>query len=187
MLATGARIGEVLALRWEDLDLSVERSTLTISGTLVSIKGPGVVRQDWTKSDAGCRTVVLPTFAVGMLLARKVAAADNPNDAIFATRRGTWLLPNNVRRQWRQARAEADLEWVVPHNFRKTVATFSDEEASTKSPSAQLGHASEHVTRKHYIAKPALAPDNSEILQKPGPCGEPGDPALRSSGSQRAI
>jgi hypothetical protein len=57
--------------------------------------------------------LVLPRFAVGMLLARKLVAADNPNDAIFASRHGTWLSPNNVRRQWRQARADADLEWVT--------------------------------------------------------------------------
>jgi integrase len=185
MLATGARIGEVLALRWADLDLSIERPTLTISGTLVSIKEQGVVRQDWTKSDAGYRRVVLPNFAVGMLLARKIAASENPNDAIFTTRRGTWLSPNNVRRQWRQARAEADLDWVVPHNFRKTVATLIDQEASTKSASAQLGHASEQVTRKHYIAKPALAPDNSEILEKLGSRGGSEGPPPRSGDAQR--
>ena len=91
MLATGARIGEVLAVRWDDLYFGAERSTLTISGTLVYLKGQGVARQDWTKSDAGFRTLVLPNFAVGMLLSRKVAASVNPLDAIFATRRGTWL------------------------------------------------------------------------------------------------
>jgi hypothetical protein len=45
-----------------------------------------------------------------MLLARKITAVDNPHDAIFATRRGTWLSPQNVRRQWRQARADTGLE-----------------------------------------------------------------------------
>jgi hypothetical protein len=39
------------------------------------------------------------TFAVGMLLAHKVAASENPSDAAFATRRGTWPSPNTVRRQ----------------------------------------------------------------------------------------
>ena len=91
MLATGARIGEILALRWEDLDLAADRPTLTICGTIVYVKGKGFFRQDWTKSDAGFRTVVLPRFAVGMLMARKLNAADNPHDAIFASRRGTWL------------------------------------------------------------------------------------------------
>jgi integrase len=168
MLATGARIGEILALRWEDLNLAAERVTLTISGTLVYVKGKGIFRQEWTKSDAGYRTLVLPRFAVGMLLARKLAAADNPNDAIFASRRGTWLSPNNVRRQWRQARADTGLGWVTPHTFRKTVATLIDEEADTKSAAAQLGHGSEEVTGTYYIDKPTLAPDNSDILEQLG-------------------
>ena len=62
---------------------------MTIGGTIVFVTGKGFFRQPWTKSDAGYRTVVLPRFAVGMLLARKLIAADNPNDAIFASRRGS--------------------------------------------------------------------------------------------------
>lgn len=37
LLATGARIGEVLAIRWQDIDLSSERPRLTITGTVVHI------------------------------------------------------------------------------------------------------------------------------------------------------
>ncbi|MFJ8582635.1 tyrosine-type recombinase/integrase [Micromonospora sp. NPDC093277] len=168
MLATGARIGEILALRWEDLDLAAERPTLTICGTLVFVKGQGFFRQPWTKSDAGYRMVVLPRFAVGMLLARKLVAADNPHDAIFASRRGTWLSPNNVRRQWRQARTDTDLDWVTPHTFRKTVATLIKQETDTKSAAAQLGHSSEEVTDTYYIAKPVQAPDVSDVLERLG-------------------
>lgn len=113
MLATGIRIGEILAVRWEDVDLVVERPSLTILGTIVYLKGKGFFRQEWTKSNAGYRTVVLPRFAVGMLLARKLSAVDNPHDAIFASRRITWLSPQNVRRQWRQARADTGLERVT--------------------------------------------------------------------------
>ncbi len=168
MLATGARIGEVLAVRWEDLDLAAEQPTLTICGTIVYVKGKGFFRQEWTKSNAGYRKVVLPRFAVGMLMARKLTAVDNPEDAIFASRRGTWLSPQNVRRQWRQARADTGLEWVTPHTFRKTVATLIDKEANTRNAAAQLGHATEQVTRKHYIEKPAVAPDSSDILERLG-------------------
>jgi integrase len=103
-----------------------------------------------------------------MLMDRKLTAADNPNDAIFASRRGTWLSPHNVRRQWRRARADTGLEWVTPHTFRKTVATLLDKEANTKSAAAQLGHATEQVTKKHYIEKPAVAPDSSDILEQLG-------------------
>jgi len=168
MLATGVRIGEVLALRWADVDLAPNQPTVTVCGTIVYVKGKGFFRQDWTKSNAGYRTVILPGFAVGMLLARKLTVADNTIDAIFPSRRNTWLSPHNVRRQWRQARADTGLEWVTPHTFRKTVATLIDKEATTKNAAGQLGHATEHVTKKHYVEKPALAPDNSAILEQLG-------------------
>jgi integrase len=179
LLATGARISEVLALRWADLDLrwadldlSVPRSRLTFSGTLVFVKGRGLFRQPWTKSDAGYRTVILPRFAVDMLLRRQLNAPMNANDAIFPSRRGTWLSPNNVRRQWRAARKDTGLEWVTPHTFRKTVATLIDREADTKAASEQLGHASQAITDTFYIEKAKEAPDVSEVLQALGAGGE---------------
>ncbi|MFI6161653.1 tyrosine-type recombinase/integrase [Micromonospora haikouensis] len=185
LLATGARIGEILALRWEDLDLAVEQPVLTISGTIIYIKGKGFFRQEWTKTDAGYRSVVLPKFAVAMLMTRKLNAADNPNDAIFPSRRGTWLSPPNVRRQWRAARADTGLEWVTPHTFRKTVATLIDKEANTDSAAAQLGHKTKETTKKHYIVKPAIAPDSSNILEQLGGRPEPGDPEHRHPGQSR--
>jgi integrase len=185
MLATGARIGEVLAVRWKDVDLGAGHPTVTICGTIVYLKGKGFFRQEWTKSDAGYRTVVLPRFAVGMLMTRKLVAADNPHDAIFASRRDTWLSPHNVRRQWRQARADTGLEWVTPHTFRKTVATLIDKEADAKRAAAQLGHASEDVTNTYYIVKPALAPDSSHILERLGASPTTTDPERRDHGPPR--
>ncbi len=168
MLATGARIGEVLAIRWEDIDLGAEHPTVTICGTIVFLKGKGFFRQEWTKSDAGYRTVVLPRFAVGMLITRKITCDENLHDAAFTSRRGTWLSPPNVRRQWRQARADTGLEWVTPHTFRRTVATLIDDEANADNAAAQLGHSNKEITKKHYIVKPAVAPDSSHILERLG-------------------
>jgi integrase len=170
LLATGARLGEVLALRWTDVNLAGPRATVTISGTVVYVKGRGYYRQGWPKSAAGFRTLVLPRFAVAVLLRRYVAARPNPYDAVFASRRGTWLSPHNVRRQWRQVRAETGLEWVSPHTFRKTVATLLDREADTRTAAAQLGHASEQVTSTYYIDKATVAPDVSTVLQTLGDC-----------------
>ena len=41
MLATGCRIGEILALRWSDLDLDGDLPTLTVSGTIKTETGTG--------------------------------------------------------------------------------------------------------------------------------------------------
>lgn len=45
MLATGTRIGEILALSGEDLDRAPSVPTLTICGTLVFVKSQGFFRQ----------------------------------------------------------------------------------------------------------------------------------------------
>jgi integrase len=111
-----------------------------------------------------------------MLQARHEKRRDTPHNAVFPSRRGTWMSPHNMRRQWRQARADTDLAWVTPHTFRKTVATLIHDEADTRTAAAQLGHANEDVTAP-YIARPAVAPDSSHILQRLGadsPTGEPG-------------
>jgi len=169
LLATGARIGEILAIRWQDLDLDSPTTTLTISGTLVYVKGKGLFRQGWTKTDAGFRIVVLPQFATRMLLRRRQTAVVNDLDAVFTTRKGTWLSPNNVRRQWRQARKDTGLEWVTPHIFRKTVATLLDREGKGDAATLQLGHSNEEVTKEYYIVKATVAPDVTDVLDKLAP------------------
>lgn len=108
--------------------------------------------------------VTLPAFAIDVLQRRQANAEDIPSGAIFHSRRGTWLYPHNVRRQWRQARKDTDLEWVTPHTFRKTVATLLDTEADTKTASAQLGHTSEQITTTYYVQKAHVAPDVSALL-----------------------
>ena len=71
MLATGARIGEVLALRWVDVALDDTRPNLTINGTIKTEPGMGTYRKASPKSDASLRTVVLPDFAIAVLRRRQ--------------------------------------------------------------------------------------------------------------------
>jgi len=169
LLATGARIGEVLAIRWSDAELAGTSPVVTLSGTLVYLRGKGLFRQGWTKSDAGYRMVSLPKFAVDVLKRRQAEAKPNDLDAVFPSRNGTWLAPNNVRRQWRAARKDTGLEWVIPHTFRKTVATLIDQETDTKTAAAQLGHKNEEITTAYYIQKAHQAPDVSSVLDALGP------------------
>lgn len=61
MLGTSARIGEVLAIRRRDIDLSVP--SVRITGTIVSTKGEPTIRQDHPKTARSRRTIQLPGFA----------------------------------------------------------------------------------------------------------------------------
>lgn len=175
MLATGARIGEILALRWADVALDATRPNLTINGTVKTEPTKGTYRKASPKSDASVRTVVLPDFAIAMLERRQAAARENANDAVFPTRNGTWQQVNNVERRWRQIRKDTGLEWVTPHTFRKTVATLISERVDAETASQQLGHSSPAITREFYISKPAIAADVAHVLDElAGP--ETGDP-----------
>ena len=165
MLATGCRIGEVLALRWSDLELDGDLPTLSVSGTIKTETGKGTYRKSTPKSDASRRTVVLPPFAAELLRVRREFATVNEHDAVFATRNGTWHQVANIERRWRQIRKDTGYEWVTPHTFRKTVATLISEATTSELASRQLGHSSSQITLDHYIAKPAVAADLSVLLE----------------------
>ncbi|MPZ96440.1 MAG: tyrosine-type recombinase/integrase [Propionibacteriales bacterium] len=166
MLATGARIGEVLALRWVDVALDANRPHLTINGTIKTEPGQGTYRKASPKSDSSVRTVVLPDFAMAVLRRRLAAARENHIDAVFPTRNGTWQQVNNVERRWRQIRKDTGLDWVTPHTFRKTVATLISERVNAETASRQLGHSSPAITREFYISKPAIAADVAHVLEE---------------------
>lgn len=114
MLATGARIGEVLALRWADIDL--EPRVIDVNATIKTESGIGTYR----KALARPRLVALSETAALILQARRRTSRDNFLDAVFPTRNMTWQQVNNVERRWRQIRRDADLEWVTPDTFRRS-------------------------------------------------------------------
>lgn len=101
MLATGARIGEVLALRWGDIDL--DASTLEINATIKTEPGKGTYR----KVLARPRTVDLPEYTTLLLGRRRRTMPANQFDAVFPTRNATWQQVDNAERRWRQIRREA--------------------------------------------------------------------------------
>ena len=122
MLATGARIGEVLALRWSDVDLESAQPNLTISGTVKTEPSMGTYRKPIPDASTNFRTVALPDLGAKVLGRRRASAPGSPIDAVFPTRNGTWQQVNNVERRWRQIRKDTGLEWVTPHAFRGLLA-----------------------------------------------------------------
>ncbi|MBE7699234.1 site-specific integrase [Oerskovia sp. Sa1BUA8] len=163
MLATGARIGEVLALRWDDVDL--EAGTVAITGTVVRVKGEGLTRQDTTKGRK-VRRLQLPKFAVSLLLDRSVnGVPGGPWNVLFPSATGGLREVTTVERQWRTFREKhSGWGWVSPHTFRKTVGTMIERDRGLADAATQLGHTSEKITQRHYVEVPDLAPDFREVL-----------------------
>ena len=106
MLGTGVRIGEALAVSWEEVDLSA--GTVHIDHTLIRVSGVGLLRKS-TKSSAGERTLDLPGFALAMLRRRKLASGGR--GPVFPDSRGGWRDPSNTSRDLRKARGSAEFAW----------------------------------------------------------------------------
>lgn len=113
MLATGARIGEVLALRWRDIDLYAR--TVEINGTIKTESGKGTYR----KAISRPRTLELTESTTLLLGRRRRTEPTNLLDAVFSTRNATWQQVNNVERRWRQIRRDGGLDWITPDLFRR--------------------------------------------------------------------
>lgn len=177
MLGSSARIGEALALRRCDLDMTANPPTVHIRGTIVVPKGIGVSRQGWPKTHASDRIVAIPQFAAEVIRRRLALIADlDPEHLIFFTKRGTPITPCNARRTFRQVLDEAGLagQGIKPHSFRKTVATLISEEANDEMAAEMLGHAGTAVTREHYIErKQRPNPETARILEGLAPPRDP--------------
>ena len=158
---TGARTAEVLALRWADVDLDAAPPTLTITGT-VALDGNGkLFRQEHPKTDTSRRELKLPQFAVDVLLRRRI---DSYCEWVFPSATGTLRWPHNLRRNWREALEDTPYIDVTPRALRKAVATLLRDELGVDAARDQLGHASEMVTRKHYIQPAHVGPDATSAL-----------------------
>lgn len=162
LMASGERIAEVLALRWNDiefLDDPARPVRVTINGTI----GKDGKRKPLPKSDHGYRTVLLPNY--GRVALQTQRDRKIPFDLVFPTRNGTPHLPSNVRTHWRAIRG-ADYSWVTPKTFRKTAATVIERQFGAEAAAAQLGHSSPDITRKHYIRKAHAAGDYTSALDR---------------------
>lgn len=164
MIGTGARIGEVLAIREQDCDLAADPPTVTITGTVV-----GGTRKPAPKTDYSYRALVLPSFAAAAL--RRQLARDLPVDddhLVFPSRTGGPRMTANVRRQLREARGD-NFDWVTPHVFRKTVGTAVEREVDIEVAAGQLGHSRSATTRAHYVERARVGPDVRSVLERFAP------------------
>lgn len=162
-VATGARTAEILALEWGSVDLFSNPPRVGIEATLIVKESGKLDRQEYTKSDAGMRSLAIPRSAAVMLQDRRV---DSYGSIVFPSSTGTYRWPHNLRRDWREAVKKTPFEGMTPKSFRKAVATLLRDEMGIEVARDQLGHSDERVTKAHYAQRLAEAPDATSALEK---------------------
>lgn len=168
MLGTSACIGEVLAIRRRDVDVTSLVPSIRINGTIVAHRGESVQRQDHPKTAKSRRTVAIPTFTAEAVRRRLTRLEGASLDALlFCSREGTPLTTNNVRRQLRHVLDFAGITGVTPHMFRRTVATAINEQAGVDLAAELLGHTDPKITIQHYIRRNEMVnPVTAEMLDR---------------------
>lgn len=154
---SGLRQGELLALKWEDVDFEARtvqvRRTLTRNGGKLAV-GPA-------KTAKGRRTVRLTRDATEALqghLTRQLVEIDKAgetwqeNGLVFCTVKGTLINPTNLRkRSLAPLLQRAGLPTITFHQLRHTAATILLlKNVNPKVVSEMLGHATIAITLDTY-------------------------------------
>lgn len=165
LMATGLRRSELLALRWTDYNAAM--GEIAVTGKVVRVTGEGLKRYSATKTAAGRRTLPLPQFARDMLTQRRKLDYVGEQKMIFPSAAGTWRDPSNFGRDWRRVRDMLGLPDVTSHSFRKTLATFIDDEGlSARVGADQLGHAKVSMTQDVYMARGRVHSEVAAMLDR---------------------
>jgi integrase len=144
LVFTGLRIGELLALRWQDVDL--ENGVLRVTQTVYD----GVF--DEPKTQRSKRSIPLGAKSIEILSGRKPAGV-NPETLVFTTRTGTPFGRHNlVNKQFKPTCKKLGLVGVSWHWLRHANATLLDAVGTPLGTvQAILGHSSAEITREVYL------------------------------------
>lgn len=161
MLYTGIRKGELLALKWEDIDLDEER--LTVNKAVAYHNNQGTVKTPKTR--AGTRSVPIPTVIITLLQKGKREAK---SEFVCPSVKGKMMSHTAYHVAWNSyqhflnlkaggrvaSRSRPKVQAIQPftsHQLRHTFcSTLYDAGVDVKSAQKFLGHSDIHVTLKIY-------------------------------------
>jgi len=187
-LTTGMRRGELLALRWKDVNL--DRSVLAVTGSL-----QGQSRSTLsiaTPKSGKSRSVALGTVAVTALRERRKSQAQEQLlvggewrdlGLVFATEFGDFLSPTTLRLALRRTLTRANLPTIRFHDLRHSAATIMlSRDVHPKMASEMLGHSTiaitldlySHVTAKCSVRLPMPSTQLLRIRLRRSPRGDEG-------------
>jgi len=154
-LATGARRGEICALKWADIDL--ESSTITIRASLSDAGGRLTMKG--TKSDR-VRRFALSTMALAVLRVRRTEVAKDrllagvaysDGGFVFADALGNPMAPDAFTWAFRYYAAKAGVRSATLHSLRHSAATWLLASGTDiRNVQAILGHSVPSTTLNIY-------------------------------------
>ncbi len=170
----GLRRGELLALKWTDIDF--DRGRLTVQRTALRVHGGGIHYGE-PKTDAGRRTVRLGAMVVGELrrhkteqlsMRLKAGPAWEDHGLVFTNIFGRPLDAGFVTRTFKRDLALAGLPAIRLHDLRHTFATLSLEQGTpVKSLQSALGHSTISTTLDIYgHVTPAMQDAVAETMDR---------------------
>ena len=145
LLGSGVRIGELVWLRWANVDLEGERVRIVDFATTL---GWNVVPSDG-KSATAVRTIDLDPGLVQVLRGQRQAQEDErrrfggeDSDLVFSRPDGTAYHPQYLSKLLAQLAVESNLPRLTAHGLRHTSATLMlDAGVPPKVAAERLGHA----------------------------------------------
>ncbi len=129
-LTTGMRRGELLALRWDDIDF--KQGLVSVHRTMIRVGGYGYVEGE-PKTRSSRRRIVLPGVALEALRVHwiqqeqiRVNAGEKWQDKglVFCDRYGGFFSPDMVLRRFDKLLDEAGLPHMRFHDLRHSAATI---------------------------------------------------------------
>ncbi len=161
---TGCRRGELIALRWKDLDLAA--GTVSVRRSAVPVREHGKrqgLREGPPKSGKP-RLVRLDPTTVALLKAHKrergelALALARPDSLVFGDLEGRYLSPEHVTKAFGDAVAkcrkelDGDLPVITLHGLRHThVSVLLSSGTPVKTVSSRIGHSTPLVTMSIYV------------------------------------
>ncbi|MDR2044360.1 MAG: site-specific integrase [Clostridium sp.] len=151
-LYTGIRIGELCALRWEDLDIAA--GTLRVRSTMQRIQAADAggrktkVTTTSPKSRCSIRKIPVPGFLLPLAESFRV----DPEAFVLTGERDTFAEPRTMQNRFKSYMRQAGIADANFHALRHTFSTRCVELGfELKSLSEILGHADVKITLGRYV------------------------------------
>ena len=161
---TGVRVGELVALKPEDLTENTVRIRRQETRTRSKSGKASLIIKDSPKTVAGNRTIVIPRSGQWVLKRIKLL---NPFGEYLFMNGGKRVTAQDVRRRLKKICLELDIYPKPPHKIRKTYGSILlDNNVDRNFIKEQMGHTDILVTEQHYHRNRRSFKEKEEILSE---------------------